>query len=115
MYYYYYLREVLTRHTYPTCTLDRMEQKNFQKTNPMYTTDNTEPSNKSEGYTVMPLMQGLWEIIMNNCGKYGIETYSKGNRTHKDILATPKDKDQIQNVVYYTGIGVTAWTVMKST
>ena len=47
----------------------------------------------SMGHIVMPYVQGLGESIKCTCGKYGIRTHFKGNRTLKQILVKPKDKD----------------------
>ena len=54
----------------------------------------------------MPYVQGLGQSVKNICGKHGIQTYSKGNRTLKSIVVTPKDKDQIQHKWYNTVIKV---------
>ena len=40
-------------------------------------------------------MQGLEESIKKICSKYGIQAYFKGNRTIKEMLGKPKDKDTI--------------------
>ena len=45
------------------------------------------------GNIVSPHVQGLGESIKNTCSKYGIQTHFKGNRTLKQILVKPKDKD----------------------
>ena len=42
---------------------------------------------------VIPYTQDLAESIKNMCGKYGIETYFKGNTTIKQVLMKPKDQD----------------------
>ena len=42
---------------------------------------------------VIPYVQGLGESIKHTCSKYGIQTHFKGNRTLKQILVKPKDKD----------------------
>ena len=94
-------REVLNICKYPTWALDRVEYKNYQQkwsNNKASNNNNNNSSNnnKSKGYLLLPYMQGLCESIKNICGKYGIQTYFKGNRTLKNILVSPKDKDQIQ-------------------
>ena len=45
------------------------------------------------GDIVIVYMQGLGESFKNSCGKYDIQTYFKGNRTLKNCLVSPKDKD----------------------
>ena len=47
----------------------------------------------SKGHIVIPYTQGLGESIKKICSKYGIHTHFKGNRTIKQILVKPKDKD----------------------
>ena len=42
---------------------------------------------------VIPYVQGLGESIKNTCIKYGSQTHFKVNRTLKQILVKPKDKD----------------------
>ena len=45
------------------------------------------------GYVVVPYNKGLSESFKNICGKYGIQTYFKGNTTIKQTLMRPKDQD----------------------
>ena len=45
---------------------------------------------KSKGCIVMPHMHGIGESFKNIFGKYGIQTYFKGNSTLKNILLSPK-------------------------
>ena len=47
----------------------------------------------STGHIVIPYIQGLGESIKCTCSKYGIRTHFKFNRTLKQILVKPKDKD----------------------
>ena len=50
----------------------------------------------SVGYMVIPYVQGLGESIKHICSKYGIQTNFNGfmeNRTLKQLLVQPKDKD----------------------
>ena len=49
----------------------------------------------NKGHIVIPYTQGLGESIKNIHKKYGIQTHSKGNKTMKDILVKPKDKDPL--------------------
>ena len=44
-------------------------------------------------YVVIQYTQGLAESFKNILGKYGIQTYFKGNTTIKQVLMTPKDQD----------------------
>ena len=53
-------------------------------------------------------MQGLGESIKKICSKYGIQTHFKGNRTIKQILVKPKDKDPMDKksgAIYYYQCG----------
>ena len=47
----------------------------------------------SMGHIVFPYVQGLRESIKHIWCKYGIRTHFKGNRTLKQILIKPKDKN----------------------
>ena len=47
----------------------------------------------SPGHIVISYVQGLGKSIKHTCLKYGIRTHFKGNRTIKQILVKPKDKD----------------------
>ena len=54
-------------------------------------------------YVVIPYTQGLAESFKNICGKYGIQTYFKGNTTIKQVLMKPKDqdpKDKKSGIIY---------------
>ena len=42
---------------------------------------------------VIPYTQGLAGSFKNICGRYGIQTYFKGNTTIKQVLMKPKDQD----------------------
>ena len=52
---------------------------------------------KTKGHIVIPYTHGLCESIKKICSKYGIQTHFKGNRTIKNILVSPKDKDPMEN------------------
>ena len=44
-------------------------------------------------HMVIPYVQGLGESFKHICARYGIKVYFKGNRTLKQLLVQPKDKD----------------------
>ena len=44
------------------------------------------------GYVVVPYTKGLSESFKRICGKYGIQTYFKGNMTIKQTLMKPRTK-----------------------
>ena len=53
----------------------------------------TSRSNSTVGYIVIPYTRWLVESFKNIGGKYGIQTYFKGNTTIKQGLMKPKDQD----------------------
>ena len=63
--------------------------------NPNASTDEASPTRQKSkvGYVVIPYTQGIAESFKNICGKYGIQTYFKGNTTIKQTLMKPKDQD----------------------
>ena len=53
---------------------------------------------------VVPYSKGIAESFKNICRKYGIQVYFKGGKTIKNLLVSPKDKDNIKkksNVIYW--------------
>ena len=56
---------------------------------------------KNKGHNVIPYTQGLCESIKKICGRYGIQTHFKGGRTIKNLLVSPKDKDQSGPIYWY--------------
>ena len=61
-------------------------------------------NNKASGYIVILYVQRLFKSIIDIYRKYGINTYFKANRTIKNILVSPKDKDPIQQksgIIYW--------------
>ena len=61
--------------------------------------NNKNSNNKSIGYVIQPYIQGLEESFKNIFGKYGIQTYFKGNSTLKNILnifVSPKHNDHME-------------------
>ena len=56
------------------------------------------------GSVVIPYMKGIAESFKKIYGKYGIQTYFRGNTTIKQILMKPKDKDpkDKKSVVIYS-------------
>ena len=61
--------------------------------NPSATTDEAPHKTKTQckGIVVIPYIQGIAESFKKICGKYGIQTYFKGNTTIKQVLMKPKD------------------------
>ena len=82
--------------------INNWEDSNTQGKNPEEDTSNPsgnttwrDPSKDkhNKDHIVIPSIQGLGESIKKACSKYGIQTHFKGNRTIKQILVKPKDKD----------------------
>ena len=64
-------------------------------------TNSAQPANhevKNKGHIVIPYTQGLCESIKKICGRYGIQTHFKGDRTIKNLLVSPKGKDPMVNL-----------------
>ena len=112
----YYLRKALIKSKYPKWVLDKVERKFTNRSqedsnvgnnlgevseedsnNPSSTTAGRDTTKKKDnkGHIVIPYTQGLGESIKNICRKYGICTHFKGNRTIRNILVKPKDKDPL--------------------
>ena len=45
---------------------------------------------------VVPYSQGISESFKNICRRYGIQVHFKGGKTIKNLLVSPKDKDNIK-------------------
>ena len=107
-----HLKETLVRCNYPRWPINKVQNKfvngkwehngNNHVDNTLQDTNGPSSNNQtttilggrpSMGHIVIPYVQGLGENIKNTCNKYGIQTYFKGNRTLKQILVKPKDKD----------------------
>ena len=119
------LRRALTKCKYPKWALDKVERKiinswddsNTQGENPQEGMNNhssnttgRDPNKEKhiKGCIVISYGQGLRESIKKTCSKYGIQTYFKGNRTIKQILVKPKDKDPMDKksgAIYYYQCG----------
>ena len=94
-----HLRRALTKCKYPKWVLDKVERKllnNSWGNSYVQGEPAKEESNKekySKGHIVLPYTQGLGESIKKIFSRYGIQTHFKGNRTIKEMLVKPKDKD----------------------
>ena len=111
-----HLRKTLTKCKYPKWALDKVERKfinsnqedsyvgnnqgELSKENSNNPSSNTTGRDSTKekynkGYIVIPYTQGLGDSIIKMCRKYGIKTHFKGNKTIKNILVKPKDKDLV--------------------
>ena len=67
---------------------------------------------------VIPYTKGISESFKKICGKYGIQTYFKGNTIIKQLLMKPKDKepkDKKSGVIYTTAISVGTLPAVRNT
>ena len=58
---------------------------------------------------MVPYSQGIGESLKNICKKHGVDVHFKGGQTLKNILVSPKDKDNITNkssVIYQYTCGM---------
>ena len=119
-----YFRKALTKCKYLKWALDEIERKftiRGQENSNAETReeDSNSPSGNtigrdltmdkySKGNIVIPYTQGLGESIKKICRKYDIQTHFKGNRTIKQRLVKPKDKDPLDRkseVIYWYQCG----------
>ena len=112
-----HLRKVLTKCKYSKGALDKVEWKFINRDQEESNVVNTqgEPREQdsnstsgnntgwdttkdkySKGYIVISYTQGLGESIKKIYRRYGIQTHIIGNRTIKNILVKPKDKDPLE-------------------
>ena len=116
-----HLRRALTKCKYPKWALDKVESKLLnnicqnsntqgepteeETNNPSGKTTGRDPNKDkhSKGNIVIPYTQGLGERIKKISSKYGIQTHFKGNRTIKEMLVQPKDKDPKDIYWYQSG------------
>ena len=89
-------------------------QQVFQ-TGQWWGTNSAQPANhevKNKGHIVIPYTQCLCESIKKICGRYGIQTHFKGDRTIKNLLVSPKGKDPMVNLsgaIYWYQCGDLGW------
>ena len=78
-----------------TTTNRTSEDHNNSTTNTRNTSSTTLKT--KVGYVVVPYTSGLSGSFKRICGKYGIQTYFKGNTIIKQTLMKPKDQDPKDN------------------
>ena len=85
----------------------REEDNNNPRSNTMWRDPNKEKYSKE--HIVIPYTQRLGESIKKRCNKYGIQTTIMGNRTIKEMLVKPKDKDPMSkrsgDIYWYQCLG----------
>ena len=108
-------KEALERCKYPSWAINKVQNKvlngnweedgDTQVNNTRQNNSRTSDSNNSQaastpgarpsaGHIVIPYVHSLGESIKCTCLKYGTRNHFKGNRTLKQILVKPKDKDR---------------------
>ena len=120
-----HLRKALPNCKYPKWALDKVEKRLTRSssevndgTNSQGTAGTQSVTNevKTKGHIVIPYTQGLCKSMKKICGRYGIQTHTKGNSNIKNLLVSPKDKDPMVNKVGpYTGSSVVTTPVMMNT
>ena len=91
-----HLEEVLGHCKYPKWAIRKVfkeQHRKEKKLTPRRST--TKPRNRS--HIVIPYVPGICESIKNIGKKHGVAVYFKGGRTLKNILVSPKDKDEMVN------------------
>ena len=91
----------LQDHTTPNASRDqgnssRDSNNTLQDTdNPNASSEEVPPTRQQPNirFVIIPYTQGIAESFKKISGKYGIQTYFKGNTTVQQILMKPKDKD----------------------
>ena len=71
----------------------KLLNNSWENSNTQGETKQEETDSSSSNTTGMT--PGLGESIKKICSKYGIQTHFKGNRTIKEMLVKPKDKDPV--------------------
>ena len=89
-----HLNKVLRRCKCDMWALNRVNFTQNKKRNNKGTNNNNN-TNTKKPYIVVPYIKGMGESWKNICRKHGVEAYSKGGSTIKDLLVHPKDKDTI--------------------
>ena len=101
-----HLRKAITHCKHPKWALDRVEKRLDKPTGEVNDgaegqgTTGTQPTTikvKTKGHIVIPHTQGLGESIKKICSRYGIQAHFKGNRSIKNLLVSPKDKEHMAN------------------
>ena len=99
-----HVRKALSNCKYPRWAMNRLERGFSQLTSEgsnmanNQDTSGAEPTTtevKTKGHIVIPYSQDLCKSI-KICSKNGIQTHFRGNRTIKNILVFPKDKDPVE-------------------
>ena len=86
-----HLENVLGQCKYPKWAIRKIIKKHQQKEKKQ--TPKTKYPAKC--HIVVPYTQGIGESLKNICKKHGVDVHFKGGQTLKNILVSPKDKDNI--------------------
>ena len=101
---------------YPMWALNRIKIKmNTPAHKSKNKTGRTQQNNTSKPHITVPYYRGLSESVNKRCSNYGIQVYSRGGTTIKNLLMAPKDLDPMMKksgVIYsYKLVG---WGAMKN-
>ena len=97
-----HLDEVLGQSKYPEWAIRKIFKQQHRKEKKQ-TPRRTTKQSTNRCHIVIPYVPGIGESIKNIGKKHGVPVYFKGGRTHKNILVSPKDKDEmVKNSVIYT-------------
>ena len=93
-----HLEEALGHCKYPKWAIKKVfkQQQQQQRKENKHRPRTTNKSIK-RSHIVIPYVPGICESIKNIGKKHGVEVYFKGSRTLKNILVSPKDKDEMTN------------------
>ena len=86
-----HLQNVLGQRKYSTWAVRKIIKKHQQKKKKQ--TPKTKYPAKC--HIVVPYSQGIGESAKNSCKKHGVDVHFEGGQTLKNILVSPKDKDNI--------------------
>ena len=105
-----HLENVLGQCKYPKWAIRKIFKKHQQKKKKQT------PKIKypAKCHIVVPYSQGIGEHVKNICKKYGVDVHFKGHQTLKNILVSPKDKDNItskSSVIYSYTCGENPWYI----
>ena len=91
-----HLEEALGHCKYPNWAIKKIfKQHQLRKDRKHQPRRSNKPTKRS--HIIIPYTPGICGSMKNIGRKYGIAVYFKGNRTLKNILMSPKDKDEMAN------------------
>ena len=92
-----HLEEALGHCKYPKWAIKKVFKQQQQQRKEKKHQPRTTNKSIKRSHIVIPYVPGICESIKNIGKKHGVAVYFKGNRTLKNILVSPKDKDEMAN------------------